>query len=274
MGVGWMIRELRLVIAFLLLALSYGQATANEYLKFGLFPYVSPVRLIEHHKSLIDFLESHSDRKIHLITSPDFTTFLQRTERGEFDIILTAPHFGRLAERKNGYQRIAMTRHNVQGVYLVKADSGMESIADIKGKTITIAAPKSIVYRLAEQQLRYEYGLVDGKNINIITTRTHNNAMYSVIKSESDAAVTGINLYKGLVKREGQVVKKIGETREVPGFMLMGNKNLPSSLIEQLKQAALDFGSDDAGSDYIFIGYKEIDDATMKSLDAFITDLL
>ncbi|MBD3669786.1 MAG: phosphate/phosphite/phosphonate ABC transporter substrate-binding protein [Gammaproteobacteria bacterium] len=249
------------------------EVLAESYLKFGLFPYVSPVRLVEHHKAFIDYLEQHSGQKIQLVTSPDFTTFLERTRQSEFDIVLTAPHFGRLAERRYDYQRVAMTRHNVQGVYLVDKDSDIESIADIEGKTITIAAPTSIIYRLAEQQLRDEYGLEDGKNIDIVSTRTHNNAMYAVIKSESDAAVTGINLYKGLLKREGAVVKKIGETREVPGFMLMARAGLPTESLSRLRQAALSFGEDPASDTYIFKGYQEIDDNTMEALDPFITDL-
>lgn len=262
--------RLCLVLSLALLGLN---ARADEFLKFGLFPYVSPAKLVEHHGQFIKYLESRTGQQIQLITSPDFKTFLKRTQNGEFDIILTAPHFGRLAEVQSGYQRVAMTQHQVQGVYLVRPDSPIHAIADLKGKSITIAAPTSIVYRLAERQLRDEYGLVNGKNIAIITTRTHNNAMYSVIKGESEAAVTGVNLYVGLLKREGQVVRKIGETPPVPGFMLMANRNLPKQLVAKLNRAAKEFSSTGPGSKYIFTGYKDIDNATMKLLDAYITDL-
>jgi ABC-type phosphate/phosphonate transport system substrate-binding protein len=121
--------------------------------------------------------------------------------------------------------------------------------------------------------LRDEYGLIDGKDIHIITTPTHNNAMYSVIKGEGDAAVTGINLYLGLIKREGPVVRKIGETPKVPGFMLMARPELSSALVKALNRAAKAFSSTAAGKKYIFNGYKDIDNSTMKALDAYITNL-
>jgi len=260
-------------LGLVLLLLGPLQLQAEEFLKFGLFPYVSPAKLVEHHGAFIKYLESRTGRQIQLITSPDFDTFLKRTKAKEFDVILTAPHFGRFAERHDGYQRIAMTTHNVQGVYLVRPDSTIKSIADLKGKSITIAEPTSIVYRLAERQLRDDYGLINGKNINIVITRTHNNAMYAVIKGESDAAVTGINLYLGLVKREGPVVKKIGETPKVPGFMLMARPGLSKQLVTEMNQAAKAFSSTEAGHKYIFKGYKDIDDKTMKALDAYITKL-
>lgn len=262
--------RLCLVLAFALVLLN---AKADEFLKFGLFPYVSPARLISHHERFIKYLESRTGKKIQLITSPDFDTFRKRTQNKEFDIILTAPHFGRLAELQSGYQRIAMTQHQVQGIYLVKPSSAILGLKDLKGKSITIAAPTSIVYRLAVRQLRDDYGLVNGKNITIITTRTHNNAMYSVIKGESEAAVTGLNLYTGLLKREGPVVRKIGETPKVPGFMLMANPSLPKDLVAKLHRAAIEFSQTEAGKTYVFTGYKDIDDATMKSLDAYISDL-
>ena len=113
---------------------------------------------------------------------------------------------------------------------------------------------------------------MNGKNITIITTRTHNNAMYSVIKGESDASVTGVNLYTALLKREGPVVRKIGETPKVPGFMLMANPSLHKDLVAKLHRAALAFSTTEEGKNYIFTGYKDIDDATMISLDAYITD--
>lgn len=261
--------RLCLVLSLALVILS---ANADEFLKFGLFPYVSPAKLVEHHEHFIEYLESRTGKKIQLITSPDFEIFRKRTQNRDFDIILTAPHFGRLAELQSGYQRIAMTQHQVQAIFLVKPNSAIQGLQDLKGKSITIAAPTSIVYRLAVRQLRDDYGLVNGKNITIITTRTHNNAMYSVIKGESDAAVTGVNLYTGLLKREGPVVRKIGESPKVPGFMLMANPSLPKDLVAKLHRAAIDFSKTEAGKAYVFTGYKDIDDATMKSLDAYITD--
>lgn len=257
----------------LLLCLLPMQVHAAESLKFGLFPYVSPAKLVEHHGAFIRFLEKRTGQKLQLITSPDFKTFLKRTRDNEFDIILTAPHFGRLAERDNGYQRIAMTRHKVQGVYLVRPGSSIKSLSDLKGKTITIAAPTSIVYRLAKRQLEQQYGLIDGKNLHIVTTRTHNNAMYAVIKGESDAAVTGINLYLGLIKRQGPVVKKIGLTPKVPGFMLMARPGLDKALVAKFNQAAKDFSETPEGRKYIFTGYTDINDKTMKELDAYIKNL-
>lgn len=262
-----------LLYLVMLLSLHSYSFAEDMSLRFGLFPYVNPAKLIEHHKSFVEHLEMATGRKIQLLTSPDYKTFLQRTRDNEFDIILTAPHFGRLAEVESAYQRIAMTTHMVQGIFLVNSNSRIKNLTGLKEKRITIAAPTSIIYRLAEHQLRDDHGLVNGKNIEIVTTGTHNNSMYAVIKGESEAAVTGIKLFQGLQKKSGPIVRKIGKTKPIPGFMLLANKNVPKPLVLKLRKSALSFSSLQKGEKYIFRGYKKINDHTMRMLDAYTNDL-
>jgi len=263
----------RLLYLMILLSVPPYSLAADTSIRLGLFPYANPAKLIEHHKSFVKHLETSTGYRIQILTSADYQSFLQRTHENEFDIILTAPHFGRLAESRDGYQRIAMTKHNVQGVYMVKSDSGIQNISELKAKRLTIAAPSSIVYRLAEHQLREEYGLVNGKDIEIIPTGNHNNAIYAVIRGESEAAVTGINLYYGFIKARGPIVRKIGETKKLPGFMFMANSKVSVQMVQLFKNAALDFAATDAGKTYVFHGYQEIRDKTMQKLDAYTDNL-
>lgn len=263
----------RLLYLIILLSLQTYSLAAETSIRLGLFPYVNPAKLIEHHKSFIQHLEMSSGVRIQILTSPDYQTFLQRTRDNEFDIILTAPHFGRLAEIRDGFQRIAMTRHHVQGVYMVKSDSSIQNMTELKSKRLTIAEPTSLIYRLAEQQLREEYGLENGKNIEIISSGNHNNAIYALIRGESEVTVTGINLYRGFIKTRGPMVRKIGETKKIPGFMFMANRDVSLQLVKRLKDAALDFAATEAGKNYVFHGYKEINDKTMRLLDAYTDNL-
>lgn len=257
----------------ILLSIHTSSLAAEISIRLGLFPYVNPEKLIEHHKSFVEHLEASAGVSIQILTTSDYQTFLQRTRNNEFDIILTAPHFGRLAEVESGYQRIAMTQHNVQGVYLVKSDSRIQSLSELKGKRLTIAAPSSIIYRLAELQLRDEYSLVDGKNIEITSIGNHNNAIYAVIKGESEVAVTGINLYRGIVKMRGPIVRDIGKTKKLPGFMFMANNKVSAKLVQRLKKSTLEFSSTEAGKSYVFQGYKPITDNIMTMLDAYTENL-
>lgn len=260
-------------ILLLVLLISPCAVLAQDPVRFGIFPYVSPGKLVQFHRPLKDYLERTLQRPVGLVSAPDFESFVQRTDAGEYDYILTAPHMGRLAEVRSGYQRIAHTLHVVQGIFLARADSGIHTLADLENKTVTMAARVSIIFQMAEYKLQ-QLGLKDGENLTIRETSTHNNAMYSPLRGESDASVTGILLWNKLGHTNKQQLRVIGTTPEIPGFMLMANAHVPAEEVARVRRAVLDFKNTQEGETYFRVtglqGFTPIADETMESLDPYI----
>lgn len=274
-----MTRHLRFIP--LLLALMLGSpasvASENTELTLGVFPYVSPGQLVSFHTPLKDYLAKSLKRPVTLVTAPDFRSFFERTSQGQYDILITAPNLGRYAETHDGYKRLAQTGHTVQGIFLTRKDSNIQKIEDLRGKTIMIAQPISILFQMAEHLLR-EKGLVPGESVTIIETRTHNNSMYAPLRGEADASVTGTLLWQVLGKEQKDQMRIIGMTEEAPGFMVMANKRLSTKDIAKIKALLLNYHRA-AGSEPYFeaTGYKQflkINDATMKRLDPYTKILL
>lgn len=250
---------------------------AEAPLTLGLFPYVSRGQLMEFHTPLKLYLETQLRRPVDLVTAPDFAEFMGRTQKGEYDLILTAPHLGRLAETRDGYARVVMTGHEVQGVFLVRRDSGMRGLADLKGKTVMIAQPISVVYQMAVDHLQRN-GLVPGRDVTLINTRTHNNALYAPARREADASVTGILLWVNADEGVRAELAEIGRTQAVPGFMVMANGSLAPALVKRVQRLLLDFEQTPEGRAYFkatdLKSFGKIDDKTMKSLDPYTRVLL
>jgi phosphonate transport system substrate-binding protein len=241
-------------------------------LTFGVFPYVSRGQLMDFHTPLKVYLESRLKRPVDLVTAPDFAEFANRTQKGEYDLILTAPHMGRLAERRDGYVRLVKTGHEVQAVFLVRRDSGLRKLADLKGKTIMMAQPVSAVYQMAADHLQRN-GLVPGRDVTVISTGTHNNALYAPARREADASVTGILLWSNADPAIRAELVEIDGTRRIPGFMLMANKRVPPEQVKRIQALLLDFEKTEEGKAYFratdLKNFGLIDDKTMKSLDPF-----
>ncbi len=87
-------------------------ASENTPLTLGVFPYVTPAQLASFHTPLKDYLAKSLQRPVSLVTAPDFDSFVDRTRKGQYDIIITAPHLGRLAETRDSYKRLAQTGHS------------------------------------------------------------------------------------------------------------------------------------------------------------------
>lgn len=252
-------------------------ALAAQELVLGIFPYVTPEQLVKFHSPLRQLIADTLGRPVSLVTAPDFKSFVQRTQESQYDIILTAPHMGRLAEARDGYRRIASTGHEVQGIFLVSRDAPYQRLGDLNGKTIMMAQRISLLYQMSEQALRKE-GLRPGQNVQIIETRTHNNAMYAPLRGEADAAMTGIVLWEAAGEAYRDKMREIGRTESRPGFMLMARRDLPQAAVERLRAALLSFDKTPAGRAYFeetkFKSFREITDKMMREMDPYVTVLL
>ena len=265
-----LIRNCHILLALLIPAVA--NAHSGQELSLGVIPYVSAGPLIQFQSPLKNYISKALKLPVNLVTAPDFESFLYRTQRGDYDIIFTAPHFGRLAEQRDGYQRIVMTSHHVQGSFLAKKDSPIQTLDDLKGKKVMIAQRISMLFQLGEYTL-LQKGLIDGKNITLIETRTHNNALYAPLRDEADASVTGVLLWRTLGQEFKDQLKVIGTTEKVPGFLILAHPRVPVSIRNQLKNALIKFGKTPEGIDYFektgFIGFEPITDKTMKELDPY-----
>ncbi len=261
------------LLAFTFFVCATGVSDASRPVVFGVFPYVSPAKLVQFHRPLKEWLESTLGRPVSLVSAPDFDTFIERTAAGRYDYILTAPHLGRLAQRRSGYQPIARTLHVVRGIYLARADSDIHSLDDLKNKTITMAARVSVIFQMAEHQLK-QHGMRDGTNITIRETSTHNNAMYAPLRGESDASVTGILLWNKLGQGHKAQLRVIGTTPNAPGFFFMANPRIHESDIGRVREAIMQFHDTEEGAAYFrttgLKGFAPITNDMLQALDPYI----
>lgn len=256
------------IILFYLLGLLVPFATqaSNKTVSMGIFPYVSTSKLIAHHKHLKEYIDKVSPYKLSLVTAKNPKIYISRTLANKYDIIYSPPHLARFLEKKHGFQRVAMTRHNVQGIFLVRKESNITKLADLKNKTLSVGPTKTILHQIALKQLA-DIGLVNGKNITVKTVNTHNNAIYDVVNSDSDAAVTGIKIWFKLNERYKKQLRPLVKTDPTAGFILMARPGLEATKIKQIQDALLSFNDSIAGKKYLFKGFTLVTDEVMKSLD-------
>ena len=272
------IRHLQKTLQIILILLVFvvvpiSAAETDTPVKFGVFPYVSPARLVNFHTPLKNLLSETLEQPVTMTTASDFLSFIDNTSQGQYDFILTAPHLARLAEKESGYQRVLRTRSKVQGIYLVNKNSGIERLEQLKDKKIMIAQRVSVLFKLSEKQLK-DHGLLDGKNISIMETRTHNNAMWAPLRGEADAAVTGARLFNSLDHEYKDRLKIIAKTPPVPGLMIMAHPRVPADRVETFQQAGLHFIETPIGQKYFIDtglrGFALINDTVMQSLDGYL----
>lgn len=255
-------------ITFILATYTGIASSTGHTLTLGIFPYASTAKLIAHQKNIPTLVRDNTGINLSLVTAGDSATFIDRLRAYEYDLIYSPPHLARYAEKKHGYQRVVMTSHQIRGVFLVSKDSPYRSVMDLKNSTISIGPVKTILHQLALRQIM-DQGLIPGQDIHINGVNTHNNAIYNLLKHDSDAAITGIKLWKSFPPGEKAGLRELALTDPVSGFIVMARPGLKQTIIDQLQLAFLSFDKSPLGVNYLFKGFKRIDDESMAALDFY-----
>lgn len=256
--------------ACLLLPVRY--ASAADELAFGVYPYLSSSQIVEQFSPLGDHLAQALGRPVSLRSAPDFERFIERTRAEEYDIVFTAPHMGRLAEKRNGYQPLAQTGYAIVVVVLARKDGPIKKLTDLKGHTLATGAKLSMSYQMVDRELE-KHGLTIGRDVRFVNTASFSNVLEALVRNEADAGATGTLLWDKTSPDKHQVLHAVWRSQPVPGFLVLAHPRIGGAAIERLKQALLGFGKTPAGKTYFEktqqLDFRPIDAATLKRIDPY-----
>lgn len=258
--------------ALAILVFSRLAAADRGELIFGVYPYLSASQTVEQFAPLKTHLAKALGRPVSLRSAPDFTKFVERTRAGEYDIIFTAPHMGRLAEKRDGYQPLAQTGYPIVVVAVTKDNSPVDSIGALHNRSLAVGTQLSMTYQIMNQALG-KSGLELGKNVRFVDTATFSNVLTAVLRGEADAGATGTLLWDSASAAQRSQLREIYRSPPVPGFLLLGHPRLGAETLQQLKQALFEFAETPGGHTYFGktqqIDFRPLDAATMKRIDPF-----
>jgi phosphonate transport system substrate-binding protein len=206
-------------LAILLLLVFWPLATsaadkANEPLQIGLFPNLTPLTLITSYQPLRLYLEKTLHRPVAMVTAPDFRSFVERTQHGDYDIVLTAPHLARLAEQEAGYVAVATYAAKLQALILVAKNSPVRRLEDLRGARVAVPDPLAVVNMLGRERLQ-EAGLAD-TDYTLLNTHSHNGAALAVLHEDALAAIVGSAPYAQLAEGMRKDLRVLASSRSFP----------------------------------------------------------
>ncbi|MEA1990090.1 MAG: PhnD/SsuA/transferrin family substrate-binding protein [Pseudomonadota bacterium] len=225
-------------------------AYANDnVLKLGIFPYANPGYLAKLHLPIKNHFQAATPEHIQMLSAANFKTFKNNTKNGLYDIIITAPHLGRLAEKKANYQWLGFTSNSSHAVFAVNRQNDSKTLADFKGQTITLPPKTAIIHHLALNKLK-EAGLRPGIDITIKETKSHNNAMLAVIQNITPISAFGKPTWSKFKPQGRENVIKLTQSENIPGFAIMAHPRLGTKTISELKQRFFSFQETESGKMY------------------------
>ena len=264
------------IVFFSYLGPTLASNNAVNPLIMGLHPNISARTILVMYQPMREYLEKELGQPIELYSAPDFRTYMRRTLNQEYDIAVTAPHLARLAQKRGGYVPLVYYLDKLHGIFIVANHSPLRKISDLRGKTIAIPDPLTIISIMGLEFL-HSHGLDPAKDIKLFLARSHNNAAISVESGESDAAIIGSVPYEQLPIELKSRLRIIASTASIPSQFIVASPKLPPDKIERIKAALLKFSVTPQGKEFLnmngFGGLLPANESVLKTLDRYLPEV-
>lgn len=130
----------------------------KEYV-FGVLPLHNPSRLFESYGPIVDELNARiPEAHFTLEASRNYETFDRKLYARHFDLALTNPY---QTINAHGYRVFGKMGDDAmfRGVILVRRDSGIAKVADLKGKAVSFPAKSALAATMLPQHYLNDHGL-------------------------------------------------------------------------------------------------------------------
>jgi phosphonate transport system substrate-binding protein len=214
-------------------------AHETKVLHVGLLPIWTTRVLIKNYQPLQAHLEHELNQPVELITAPDFKTFHANTLNGEYDLIITAAHLGRLAQTEAGYTPLARYSAPHRTLLIAAKDQPLKSIQDLRGKILAGIDPVTLAMNDTIIWLR-DQGLHAGTDFTLLETPTPISAAYSVQNHQSILAISSPQGMKQLPDNMKASIEIFASLPELPSLLWLAHPRMQAE-IPRLKAALLSF---------------------------------
>lgn len=269
-------RLIRLLFVSILLGLvsvRAAMAVEQQPLRVGIMPFNSALALLRTHQPLREHLQRSLRRQVELYTSSDYFTYLNEALDQRFDILIAGPHFGVMAVDK-GYVPLYRYRAVLQPILVVRADSPINTVADLRGKRIGLSSRLSISSIGGARWLQ-EQGLQMGRDYPISERATHGAAIAAVAVGDLDAALTTHTPLNQVPADVRARVRILPSEIQVPHLMTLAHKRLGQDEIGRIRTALRSFSDQSQEGRAFFaetgyLGYEPVAEADIKAMRPYV----
>ena len=209
---------------------------ASEELVFGSVAMDIPAVMHKRLKPLTKYLSKKLHMPVNLKLSPDMGGAINETAQGRVDLAYLTPVAYLRAHAKGNAQLIAKTITGGKGSFklmiVVKENSPIKTIADLKGKTFAFGDEKALLQRAA----------VVGAGIQLEQFKEYrfighyDNIARAVMNNDFDAGILKDTM---AYKWQGKGLRILHSSPALPPYNIVASKNVDKILLNKLKNIFL-----------------------------------
>ncbi len=237
---------------------------APKKLRIVFIAYENPNQLMEHVEPVTEYLGRKLGVEIEHFAATDYTAVVEALRHGSADAGFMGPLQYVLAHHEAGAQAILGEIYNGSSTYVshifVRKDSGLEKLADLKGKSMAFVDPISSSGYMYPLEAFRDQGLIEDREAadqffkQVYFAGGDEQAIRAVLNGFVDAAGIGQYAFDLLRGEERDQIIHIGVSKPIPSHCVVIREGLDRDLAEKLQQAllALNEGPDKKLLQYLY----------------------
>lgn len=266
------IKQFLRVASLTVIALGASQVWAKDKLTIGLIPSEDSQAMIESSKQVLDDLQSKIGMPVVPFVATDYNGIIEALRSGKLDVAYLGPFSYVLATSVADVEAfsVAVTKKTGQSAYksviLARKDSGIYSLADLKGHTFAFVDPSSASGHLFPKAGLEQAGFApDSLFKRVIFSGSHDASILAVENRKVDAAAVADRIFasavaKGVVKQDDFEI--VWSSRPIPESPMVWRKALDPQLKKKVADALASIKDVPWGDQGVLNGFQPTTDAS------------
>lgn len=253
-------------LKYILLLLLPITCFAGEQLILGVHPYKSPSILIDKFQPLAKYLSKKLSIPVEIVISKDYETHIDLIRKNRFDIAYLGPaSYVSLTERFGKKNILAKQRvkgkASFNGVIIVRQDSNIESLTDLKKKSFAFGDISSTMSHLVPRYMLIKAGVSVKELKQHRFYGSHDNVALAVLTGDTDAGAVKEAVYH---KYKNRGLRALKFTPDISEHLFISTSKMNNKLVDDVRGLFLNMNSNNNVEKLIFNSIKP-------GIDGFVT---
>ncbi len=246
---------------------------------FGVHPLHNPQRLFEVFGPMMDYLNAQvQGATFQLEASRNYAAFDRKLYERRFHFALPNP-FQTINAVDEGYRVFGKMGddENFRGIILVRKDSGIEQVSDLRGRAVSYPAPTALAATMMPQYFLETHGLHVVTDLDNRYVGSQESSIMNVYLGETAAGATWPPPWRALSKERPELAREMEikwRTDPLPNNGLVVLPTVPPGLVAQVAEQLMTLHLHEQGRNILarmeLSRFEAANDATYEPVRAFI----
>ena len=229
----------------------YSKDQVKEYI-IGVHPLHNPQRLMKVYGPIVEYINIQMPEvRLRLEASRDYEEFDKKLDEGHFDFAMPNP-YQTVRSLKHGYRVFAKMAddQDFRGIILVRKDSGIHEVTDLKGKAVSYPAKTALAATMMPQYYLHTHGIDVNKDIENRYVGSQESSILNVLRGHVAAGATWPAPWKSFSAEHPKMASQLEvkwQTESLQNNGWVVRKDIPLPVAEKFKLLLLSLNDSDQG---------------------------